>query len=92
MARAAALPDDLKKLIASIAEEPTARRRRQLLLAEERLWRTEAVAYLYDEVVRLLHVDLQQAERMARAAVIVAERLDDDASRAAGQRALAHVS
>jgi len=42
--------------------------------------------------VRLLHVDIQQAERMARATFLLAERLGDDASRATALRALGHVS
>ena len=46
------------------------------------------VTRFYDEVVRLLHVDVRQAERIARAASQVAGRLGDDASRAAGLRAM----
>ncbi|MCU1235735.1 MAG: Tetratricopeptide 4, partial [Candidatus Solibacter sp.] len=81
----------LAKLMADLAQEPNARRRRQLLQAEHELWKPETVTHLYDEVVRLLHVDVQQAERMARAALLLSERLNDDASRAASQRALAHI-
>ena len=51
----------------------------------------ETVKRFYDEVVRLLHVNVQQAERMARATFQMAERLGDDASRAAGLRALGHI-
>jgi CHAT domain-containing protein len=78
-------------LITGLAQEPNARRRRQLLHTDHGLWKPETVTHLYDEVVRLLHVDVQQAERMARAALLLAERLDDAASRAAAQRALAHI-
>ncbi len=36
--------------------------------AHLRLWTPETVTRLYDEVVRLLHVNVQQAERIGRAA------------------------
>jgi CHAT domain-containing protein/tetratricopeptide (TPR) repeat protein len=85
------LPPGLEKLLSDLAREPVGRRRRQLLQAHRQLWKPETVTRLYDEVVRLLHVDVQQAERMARAAMQMAAGVDDDASIAAGQRALAHI-
>ena len=81
----------MDQLLAELAQEPNPRRRRQLLQARADLWRRRRSRRFYDEVVRLLHVDMQQAERMARAASLVAERLGDDASRAAGLRALGHI-
>ena len=81
----------LDELLANLAQEPNARRRRQLLQSRADLCRPDTVTRLYDEVVRLLQVDIQQAERMARAAWLLAGRLGDDASRAAGLRALGHV-
>ena len=92
MAVSAAPPEDVQRLAAELAREPNAVRRRQLLAAHRELWRPETVSCFYDEVVRLLHVDVQQAERIARAAAQVANRIGDDASRAAGLRALAHIS
>ncbi len=74
-----------------LAREPNQLRRRKLLLSNPDLVRPETVTRLYDEVVRLLHVDIQQAERMARAASLLADRLGDEASRAAGLRALGHI-
>jgi CHAT domain-containing protein/tetratricopeptide (TPR) repeat protein len=91
MVRSSEVPDSLAKLMTGLAQEPNARRRRQLLQADRGLWKPETVTHLYDEVVRLLHVDVQQAERMARAALHLANRLNDAASRAAAQRALAHI-
>jgi CHAT domain-containing protein len=55
------------------------------------LHRREVVETLADEVSRLVHVDVARAERLARAALGVAERLGDDFSRARAERALGHV-
>jgi CHAT domain-containing protein/tetratricopeptide (TPR) repeat protein len=85
------VPSDLRELSAALAREAAPRRRAQLLQAHRGLWRSETVTHFYDEVVRLLHVDIQQADRMARAAALLAERLDDDASRATSLRALGHI-
>ena len=81
----------LDRLLADLAQEPNPRRRRQLLQARADLWRAEDVSRFYDEVLRLLHVNVQQAERVARAAFQIAERLGEAAPRAAGLRALGHV-
>jgi CHAT domain-containing protein/Tfp pilus assembly protein PilF len=78
-------------LIESLAGEPNARRRRKLLDSRRDLWQPETVAQLYNEVVRLLHVDVQQAERIARAASQIADKIADDRSQAAAHRALAHI-
>jgi CHAT domain-containing protein len=81
----------LKELLVALEQEPNPRQRRRLLLSNPELLRPETVTALYDEVVRLLHVDIQQAERVARAASLLAGRLGDDASRAASLRALGHI-
>lgn len=86
------MPAVLRELMVNVAQESNPRRRRQLLQMHRDLWRPETVTSFYDEVVRLLHVDIQQAERMARAASLLAERLGDEASRAASLRALGHIS
>ena len=91
MPESPAKPSALQVLLAGLAREPNPRRRRRLLLSNPELLRPQTVTGLYDEVVRLLHVDIQQAERVARAASLLAGRLGDDASRAAGLRALGHV-
>jgi CHAT domain-containing protein len=87
-----AVPSGLKELLGDLAREANPERRRRLLFSNPEFLRPQTVTRLYDEVVRLLHVDIQQAERIARAAALLAGRLDDDASRAASLRALGHVS
>src|SRR5215471_3250448 len=90
----AAMPagvEALDRLIQELAHEPNPRRRRQLLQSHREAWRPETVTRLYDEVVRLLHVDLQHAERVARAASEVADKIGDEASQASSLRALAHI-
>ena len=81
----------LNQLATDLAQESNPRRRRQLMQSHPELWLPDTVSRFYDEVVRLLHVDVRQAERMAQAASLVAERLGDDASRAASLRAMGHI-
>jgi CHAT domain-containing protein/Tfp pilus assembly protein PilF len=83
--------ESLDALIAELAREPNPRRRRQVLQSHREAWRPETVSGLYEEVVRLLHVDVQQAERIARAAATIAEEIADEPSQAASLRALAHI-
>src|SRR5260370_35963850 len=85
------MPTTLDNLIGELAHEANPRRRRQLLQSGREWWGPETVTRLYEEVVRLLHVDVQQAKRMARCASWLSERIGDDASRAASLRALAHI-
>ncbi len=85
------MPRTLEKLIATLAADSDARRRRQLLRATPQWWSPATVSRFYAEVIRLLHVDVEQADRMARAAAWIGDRIADDASRAAARRALAHV-
>ena len=86
------LPADLERLMADLAHEPNARRRLKALHSHRELWRAETVTRFYEEVVRLLHVDVPQAERMARATATLADALGDAASRAASRRAMGHVA
>ena len=82
---------NLGQLLGELAREPNPRRRRQIIQGRRDAWCPETVSRLYDEVVRLLHVDVQQAERVARAASMIAESIGDEASQAASLRALAHI-
>jgi len=84
-------PSGIEKLLADLAGEPDARRRSRLLESHPDLWRPQTVSRCCEEVVRLLHVDVRQAERMVGAARLMAERLGDDASRAASLRALGNI-
>src|SRR3954451_22469186 len=85
------MPGTLEKLIGELAHEANPRRRRQLLQDGREWWNASTVSRFYDEVVRLLHVDVQQAERMARSASWLSDRIGDDASRAASLRAMGHI-
>jgi len=81
----------LDGLISQLVGEPNPRRRRQILTTAKTWWQPETVSRFYEEVVRLIHVDVAQAERMARAAGWLSERLGDEASRAASLRAMGHI-
>jgi hypothetical protein len=76
----------LDQLLAELAQEPNCGGAGQPLQAG-RLWRPENVNRFYDEVLRLLRVNVQHAERIARATFQMAERLGEATSRAAGLRA-----
>jgi CHAT domain-containing protein len=91
MPRPSETPASLESLMELLALQPDSRRRRQLLQAGREWWKPETVARLYDEVVRLVRVDLRQAERLARAAAWIAAQIDDEGSRAASLRAMGHV-
>ena len=84
-------PKDLPDLLQKLGHEPSPLTRRWLLLAAKDWWSAETVTRFYDEALRLLHVDIPQAERIARSAVWLAENLGDDTARAAGMRALGHI-
>jgi CHAT domain-containing protein len=81
----------LDSLVEQLASEPRPLRRRQILLAGRGCWVPETVTRFYDEVVRRIHVDVQQADRLARSAAWLAGQLGDPASRAAGLRAQGHL-
>ncbi len=59
---ALATPDDLLAILVDLTED---RERRELLRAHDELRDRSAVEQLADEVVRLVRVDLHQAERLA---------------------------
>lgn len=86
------MAETLDQLMGELAREPDSRRRRRALQAAARWWGPGTVARLYDEVIRLLHVDVQQAERLARAASWLSGRIGDEGSRGASFRALGHIS
>jgi CHAT domain-containing protein len=61
------------------------------LRRQERLWDPAVVERLYERVVRVARSDLRQAERLADAAMWLAEKLDDDGCRGQSLRAVGHV-
>src|SRR5262245_27787871 len=78
-------------IIDGLAGARTARAREAFLRRHDELLQPAVVEDLYARVVRLARIDLQQAERLAAAAMLVAERLADDACRAQSLRAAGHV-
>jgi CHAT domain-containing protein len=78
-------------LIERLADVKTARARESFLRKHRQLWNPTVVEQLYARVVRLARTDLQRADRLARAAKWIAEKLDDDVYRAQSLRAIGHV-
>ncbi len=66
--------------------------RREIIRVHPELQMSPTVELLADQVVKLLRVDLQQAEELATTAVWLAEELDDDYCRGRGYRAAANVA
>ena len=79
-----ALIDHLAGVHAPRARASFVRRHRELI-------DPAVVDELYGRVVRLARVDLEQADRLALAARLIADALDDDLSRAQSIRAQGHV-
>lgn len=79
------------RLIDQLEECGNARARNAFLVRHTELWGAATVERLYARIVRLARLDLQRADRLARAATWVADRLDDDRCRAHGLRAAGHI-
>jgi CHAT domain-containing protein len=79
-------------LLEELAHCQTAAARASFLRRHQELWDPAVVERLYADVVSLVKTDLHQADRLARAARWIADKLDDDGSRAQGLRAAGHVS
>jgi CHAT domain-containing protein len=78
-------------LIERLARCQDAETRTAFLRRHKRLWDPGFVERLYARVVRLAHVDLQYATRLAHAARWLADELDDDGCRAHILRAIGHI-
>jgi CHAT domain-containing protein/tetratricopeptide (TPR) repeat protein len=83
--------ENVDTLVESLAQEASPIRRRKLLMAARAAWTRETVGRFYDEAVRRSNVDIPQADRMARSAAWLADKLGDDSARASGLRALGHI-
>lgn len=81
----------LENLVATLAQESSPLRRRQILMAAPELWTGRTVIRFADETVRRMYVDIPQAERMARSAAWLSGRLEDQHAKAAGLRAMGHI-
>jgi CHAT domain-containing protein len=84
-------PSSVESVVESLAHESSPLRRRQILLAAKDLWSPETVGRFYDEALRRAHVDLPQAERMARAASWMSGKIGDEGSRATALRAMGNI-
>src|SRR3974390_77616 len=90
MSGSPSVPED-RSWIETLSRIRDERSRRAFLSRDPKLQTPEAVQHLFDEVVRLLRVDLQRAYRLAKAASWLGHQLRDELSRALGLRALGHV-
>lgn len=86
--RAKELGDGVVRQLERLTSDPT---RRKFLARQKHLLRPETVDWLYEEVVKRAHVDLQKAERLAQAARCIARQLKNPVSRAQSLRALGHI-
>jgi CHAT domain-containing protein/tetratricopeptide (TPR) repeat protein len=84
-------PASLDQLVEQLTLESHPLRRHQILREARKLWQVETVVRLYHESNRRLHVNVSQADRLARAAAWISRKLGDDGARALGHRAMAHV-
>ncbi len=75
----------------TLSRIPDDRSRSAFLSRDPKLQTPEAVQQLFDEVIRLVRVDLRRAHRLAKAASWLGRQLRDEPSRALGLRALGHV-
>lgn len=80
--------DELLDALAGIRQ---ARARASFLRGHRQLWDPAVVEHIYARVVRLARTDLNRAAALARAARWIADKLDDEASRAQSLRAIGHV-
>lgn len=79
-------------LLEELAQIQTAAARVSFLRRHQELCDPAVVERLYADVVKLVKTDLLQADRLARAARWIADKLDDDGARAQSLRAAGHVS
>lgn len=77
--------------IAELAAITGEQERRAYLAVRPDVRNRDAIQSLYDAVVTLVRVDVQQAERLAQAASWIAEELNDAAATAQSARAVGHV-
>ena len=77
--------------VARLAGLPDDHACQRLLRRELRLRHPSVVERLSEEVPKRARTDLRQAERLAQAAIWLAETVDDDYCRARGRRAMGHV-
>jgi len=79
------------ELIEQVGSQASRRAVASFLRHQKKLWDPAVVEALYESVVRVARMDLRQAERLADAAIWLAEKLHDDRCRAQSMRAVGHV-
>ncbi len=84
-------PTDPHEWIARLARLSDEGARHAFLRGNRQLRDPALVDLLYEEVVRLVRADVQQADRLAQATAWIARRLGDDYCRAQAWRAVGHV-
>ena len=75
----------------TLSQIPDERSRRAFLSRDPKLQTPAAAQQLFDEVIRLVRIDLRRAYRLAKATLWLGRQLRDELSRALGLRALGHV-
>jgi CHAT domain-containing protein len=85
------LATDEKEWLAALAGLSEETERRQFLAQNVELHQPRLVAWLCEQIPVLSRADLRQAENVARAAVWLAEELNDDSCRAHSLRAAGHM-
>ncbi len=80
------------ELLASLVDMTEDHQRREVLRAHGELRDRSTVEWLADEVVRLVRVDLHQAERLAETSLWLSQELGDDYCLGRSQRAAANVA
>src|SRR4051794_30805377 len=79
-------------LIEQLAAVQNGQARARVLRQHRQSWNPALIQRLYENVVRLARIDVQQAGRLARAAMWLADRMDDEGARAQSLRAMGHVA
>jgi CHAT domain-containing protein len=79
-------------LIEQLAAVQNGQARARVLRQHRNVWTPALIQRLYDNVVRLARIDVKQAGRLARAAMWLADQIDDEGARAQSLRAMGHVS
>ena len=79
------------ELIEQVGSQANRRAVASFLRGQKKFWDPAVVETLYESVVRVARIDLQQAERLADAATWLAEKLHDNRCRAQSMRAVGHV-
>jgi tetratricopeptide (TPR) repeat protein len=79
-------------LIEQLAQVQNGQARARVLRQHRHLWSPALIQRMYEDVVRLARIDVQQAGRLARAGMWLADQIGDEGARAQSLRAMGHVA